>query len=179
MSDATRPMGETRKAWIDAVRLHGAREASSLSANVLRRDTVSAKLESVLQVETEGLVAFYTQLLERCLSYVSGSLPELGTMLADRAALLQVRVALEPPFPEASAKTGVGAARGERQRQSSEPSSSSDLRGVRWSLAEKDSDSVRGATSSGGVLGGGLGGPPASSRLAAHAAATLRGSVQV
>ena len=177
----------------EALRRHGSLEVASLRAAVMHeiRRSYDAMLstrepdrllemlvgvvDSVVGHETEGIVAFHVLLLQRLAKSTSTDSPSIDRgAINDRAALLQVRLALEQNEAATSAPTVAKGARpsvcrGGEQSPKGRPSA------VRWSLAGGDHND---ATPRRSVPGAGSAQPPSGSRLCKHALEALRGSVK-
>ena len=140
-------------------------------------DTLIGVVDSVVGHEVEGMLAFHVMLCQRLASASSENTPASidCTAINDRAALLQVRLALEHNDTQPAAARPNG--RDERPIKRRSASN-----GVRWSLAnggehgehEENSPSRRSRS----VLGAGGNAPPSGSRLCMHALEALRGSVR-
>ena len=162
----------------DLLMKHAAREAASLRATVLHEvrrssrddgralckpdqlDQLSRVIDDVLRLQLDGLVAFYLLLLQHAFAASPMPAPVNRGAIADRAALLRVRQALEmqqstPKQMTASVATSTS--------PPIEPTKARTASSVRWALSDHDDHGQR---------------DKPSNSLCMHAFEALRESVQ-
>jgi hypothetical protein len=168
---------------VTALRRHGSLEVASMRSAVLREirrsyetlraqeademiETLLSVIDSAIGSETVAVVAFQQTMIERLLQATGASID--WTVLADRAAVLQVRLALEHNDLQPSTLVVPTRQSGRSER----PNKGRGPVCVRWSLASGEpTDDAAPRRSLGSNQ------PLAGSRLSMHAIETLRGSV--